>query len=121
MGDKEGGRGQISQKMGNVIYGQFQKINNTYCKDLAHYFFCFSANILAEIIERFQISFIQCITNNFNVHFIQILFINAFLKKWSYKKINSRSFFYFSLILYINQGKRFRKKHLYLKKMSAYI
>ena len=84
----------------------------SFFKNLAHNFFCFSTNILAEIIERFQISFIQFITNNFNVHFIQILFINAFLKKWSYKKINSRSFFLFFLNTLLIRAKYLEKNTL---------
>lgn len=48
-----------------------------YRKYLAHSVGGCSADVFAEFVERFQISFVQCISDDLDVHFIQILFRDA--------------------------------------------
>lgn len=51
--------------------------NITYSQNFAHNIGSGSTTILAKLVERLQIGLVQCVTNDFNVHFVQILLGNA--------------------------------------------
>jgi hypothetical protein len=63
--------------MENAIY--------THCKNLTHALCSGAAELAAKCIEGLKECLVECITNNLNVHFIQILFTDAVNKKWSCK------------------------------------
>jgi hypothetical protein len=46
-----------------------------------------TAQTQAEVVKIFQISFVQSVTNNFNVHFVQILLFEASLNVRAYQII----------------------------------
>lgn len=46
----------------------------SYSQNFAHHIGCSATDFLAKIVESFQISLVQGVTNDFNVHLIQILF-----------------------------------------------
>lgn len=57
-------------------------------QDLAHNVSSGATQILAELEESFQISLVQGISDDFNVHLIQVLLGNAINKEWSQRSVN---------------------------------
>lgn len=51
----------------------------TYGQNVVHNFSGGTAQTQAEVVKIFQISFVQSVTNNFNVHLVQILLFEASL------------------------------------------
>lgn len=98
---------------------------NTYSQNFAHYIGSGSTHFGAKFIEGFQISLVQRVTNNFNVHFIQILLGNTIDKEWSQWSVyqhgivqfswcgsNMYSFHLFKATQWMTLGNQFRNGSL---------
>ena len=71
---------------------------NTYGQNLAHHIGSGASDVLAEFVEGLQVSLVQSVTNDFDVHFIQILFGNAIHEEWSQWRIDQNGIVQFSWI-----------------------
>ena len=63
---------------------------DTHSKNLTHNLGSGSSQVLAVIIEALQVSFVEGVTDDFNVHLIQVLLTDALSKEISYKEIQKR-------------------------------
>lgn len=62
--------------------------SDTYGQNFAHDIGSSSATVLAKIVESLQVGLVQCVTNDFDVHFVQILLRNAVDEEWSQWCVN---------------------------------
>lgn len=87
----------------NIVNGQHcifrrRKSCTTYGQYFAHNIGSGATAILAKLIERLQIGLVQCVTNDFDVHFVQILFGNAIDEKWRQRCVDQNGIVQFSRI-----------------------
>ena len=56
---------------------------NAYSEDLAHDLLRLASNVLAELVERLQVALVERVSDDLNVHLVQILLVDAALEEGS--------------------------------------
>lgn len=54
----------------------------SYRQDLAHDVLRLTADLLAEVVERLQIRLVQRVSDDLDVHLIEVLLVDTTLEKW---------------------------------------